>query len=120
MANHRKRGVAYTGTHDNDTIRGWWESASGEVRSRALDAVRAADVEEREPWWSLNRLALSSRCDMAVLQAQDVLGLGSEARMNVPGREGGNWSWRLEAGQLDKALARRLRRATEAAGRLAS
>jgi 4-alpha-glucanotransferase len=74
-------------------------------------------VEEPEPWWSLNRLALSSRCSLAVLQAQDVLGLGGEARMNVPGREGGNWSWQLEAGQLDAALARRLRRATEAAGR---
>jgi 4-alpha-glucanotransferase len=118
IANHPKRGVAYTGTHDNDTLRGWWENGSSEEqRSRALATVRAAGVEEPEPWWSLNRLALSSRCSLAVLQAQDVLGLGGEARMNVPGREGGNWSWALEAGQLDAALARRLRRATEAAGR---
>ena len=117
MANHPRRGVAYTGTHDNDTIRGWWESASGELRSRAVEAIRDAGVEEPEPWWSMNRLALSSRCSMAVLQAQDVLGLDGSARMNVPGREGGNWSWRLERGQLDAGLARRLRKATEAAGR---
>ena len=52
-----------------------------------------------------------------MLQAQDVLGLGGEARMNVPGREGGNWSWRLEPGRSTAAHARRLRKATEAAGR---
>jgi 4-alpha-glucanotransferase len=116
-ANHEEHSVAYTGTHDNDTIRGWWESASDVLRGRAAAAIREAGVEEPEPWWSMNRLALSSRCSLAVLQAQDVIGLGGEARMNVPGREGGNWSWQLEPGQLDAGLARRLRKATEAAGR---
>lgn len=117
LENHERRGVAYTGTHDHDTLRGWWEGAGEARRALALEAVARAGVAEPEPWWSIIRLTLSSVCGLSIVQAQDILGLGSEARMNVPGREGGNWSWRLEPGQLDAALARRLRRATEAAGR---
>ncbi len=75
-------------------------------------------MREREPWWSLIRLALASRAQVAMMQAQDVLGLGSEARMNAPGRAANSWRWRMEAGALTPALARRLREATEAAGRL--
>jgi 4-alpha-glucanotransferase len=80
--------------------------------------VSRAGVREREPWWSLIRLALASPAQVAMMQAQDVLGLGSEARMNEPGRAAGAWRWRMEAGALTPALARRLREATEVAGRL--
>ena len=69
-------------------------AAGGPARSRRPASTR------REVWWSLVRLAFGSRPRLAMVQAQDVLGLGSEARMNVPGRTGGNWRWRLEAGQL--------------------
>jgi 4-alpha-glucanotransferase len=107
---HRENGVVYTGTHDNDTARGWWDSLSAEEQEQTgLDA--------RDPAWSLVELALSSRARLAIVPAQDLLGLGSEARMNVPGREHGNWRWRLEEGWLTHELAGRLRAATEAARR---
>jgi 4-alpha-glucanotransferase len=64
-------------------------------------------------------LALAAKCELAMMQAQDVLALGSEARMNVPGVQGGSWRWRMEPGALTPALAQRLRALTEAAGRLA-
>ena len=113
-ANHRAQQVLYTGTHDNDTLRGWWESLPPE---RAAP-FRALGVDGREPWWSLISLALASPARLCMLQAQDVLGLGSEARMNMPGRAGGQWRWQLEPGQLTPAHARRLRGLTRAAERL--
>ena len=75
--------------------------------------------EPRAPWWGLIRLALASRSQVAMMQAQDVLGLGSEARMNAPGRVGTAWKWQMNRGALTPALARRLREATEESGRLA-
>jgi 4-alpha-glucanotransferase len=110
---HRAHQVLYTGTHDNDTLRGWFESLPAE---RAA-AVRALGVGDREPWWDLIEVALSSPARLCMLQAQDVLGLGSEARMNRPGTAGGQWRWRLAPGQLTGAYARRLRRLTVAARR---
>ena len=81
--------------------------------------MRGIGLDPHEPWWALIPLALSSPARVAMMQAQDVLGLGSEARMNDPSRVGGrNWRWRLEPGALTPGLAARLREATEAAGRL--
>ncbi len=114
LENIRADRVLYTGTHDNDTLRGWLSS----VDADRLAAVRAAGVGGREPWWSLIELAFSTPARLCMLQAQDVLGLGSEARMNLPGRAGGQWRWQLRAGQLTAAHARRLRASTRAAGRL--
>jgi 4-alpha-glucanotransferase len=114
LENHRAGQVLYTGTHDNDTLRGWNESLPA---ARAAQ-VRAAGVGGREPWWQLIELALRSPARLCMLQAQDVLGLGSEARMNTPGRATGQWRWRLRPGQLTAAHARRLRLLTAAAGRL--
>jgi 4-alpha-glucanotransferase len=116
--NHERWRVAYTGTHDHDTARGWYSSLSAGVRALVDAEVERVGVREREPWWSLIRLALASRAQVAMMQAQDVLGLGSEARMNAPGRAANSWRWRMEAGALTPALARRLREATVAAGRL--
>ena len=110
LENHRENGVVYTGTHDNDTARGWWDALPpGERAATGLDPA--------EPHWALIELALSSRAALALVPAQDLLGLGNEARMNLPGSEEGNWSWRLEPGQLTDALAARLRASTEAARR---
>jgi len=116
-ANHVEERIAYTGTHDHDTVRGWYESLQPDVRSRVDAAVDAAEVNELEPHWSLIRLALASPAHVAMVQAQDVLGLGSEARMNVPGTAKGSWRWRLRDGALTPELAARLREATEAAER---
>ena len=116
--NHVEDRVVYTGTHDHDTARGWYSSLSGSDRSFVDESFARHGVVERQPWWSLIRLALRSPARVAMLQAQDVLGLGSEARMNNPGRTGSNWRWRMEADALTPALARRLREATEEAGRV--
>ena len=115
---HEKRSVVYTGTHDNDTMRGWWESAPEHQRALAQAALDRHGVAEPEPWWALIALAAGSRAQLAMTQAQDVLGLGSEARMNIPGRATGSWRWQMREGALTPAAARRLRAITEAAGRL--
>jgi 4-alpha-glucanotransferase len=128
LENHRENNIVYTGTHDHDTIRGWYESLEPDRRAEVDDEIRKANLTgsdpvkqalHREPWWALIRLAFSSRARVAMVQAQDVLGLGSEARMNVPGEKGGSWGWRLEPGALTPELAKRLRAVTEDAGRLA-
>jgi 4-alpha-glucanotransferase len=108
--NHPEHAVVYTGTHDHDTAAGWWRSLSERERSRT-------GLPGREPHWELVEVALASRARVAILPVQDLLGLGSEARMNTPGRAGGNWRWRLEPGVLTPELARRLRAACAQAGR---
>jgi 4-alpha-glucanotransferase len=119
--NHVENRVIYTATHDHDTLRGWYESLDHATRE-AVDATvsRRGLRAGRAPWWSLIRLAFSSPARLAMVQAQDVLGLGSEARMNYPSRAAGNWRWQMRSGALTPSLARRLREATEEAGRLAS
>jgi 4-alpha-glucanotransferase len=116
--NHLLRRVVYTGTHDHDTAAGWYASAPAGVRQRFDRACSEAGILDREPWWRMVRLCLASRAAVAIFQAQDVLGLGSQARMNHPGRPAGNWRWQLPAGALTPALAGRLREATEIAERL--
>ena len=103
--NHRVNQVAYTSTHDTDTTVGWFESLTRTERA-------STGLDPGEPNWGLIELAMQSRAALAIVPAQDVLGLGSEARMNRPGVTHGNWSWRLEHGQLTDALAARLRTAT--------
>jgi 4-alpha-glucanotransferase len=117
IENHREDTVVYTGTHDSDTLRGWWDSAPDEQRAEARAAFERAGIDGREPDWALIELAWSSPAPLAMLQIQDVLGLGSEARMNMPGTTGQSWRWRLEPGQLRQEQAARLRELTEVAGR---
>ncbi len=107
--------VVYTGTHDNDTTRGWWETLDGESRSRVADylGTTGADIS-----WDLIRAAFASVADRAIVPLQDVAGLGSEARMNVPGRAEANWSWRARPAQFSEASAARIRRLVELTGRL--
>jgi 4-alpha-glucanotransferase len=112
LPNHREYAVVYTGTHDNDTTAGWWDWAPRRVRARVEEARAEAGIAETDPSWVLIGLALSSRSRLAIVQAQDVLGLGSEARMNTPSTIGGNWQWRLESDQLTAEHAARLRDAT--------
>lgn len=118
-ANHTENRLVYTGTHDSDTTRGWYESLERPVRETVDAEIARQGVGEREPWWSLIRLAFASPARIAMVQAQDVLGLGSEARMNLPGSIGNSWKWRLEPGALTKSLARSLRQASVDAGRSA-
>jgi len=112
--NYERNCVVYTGTHDNDTTAGWFASA-GEGTRHAARLYLASDG--RDIAWDLIRLALASVADWAIVPLQDLLSLGSEARMNTPGRLGENWSWRYEPGQLTQAVADRLAELTEVYGR---
>jgi 4-alpha-glucanotransferase len=119
LERHEENDVAYTGTHDGDTARGWLESLGPESREEFDSEVARVGAREPEPWWSLVRLTMSSRCRTSMIQLQDILGLGSEARMNTPGTVGPqNWTWRMPPDTLTPELAARLRKATAAANRL--
>jgi 4-alpha-glucanotransferase len=118
--NHVENRVVYTGTHDHDTARGWYESLDARARLVVDEVFAEHGVREHEPWWSLIRLAFGSPARVAMIQAQDVLGLGSEARMNQPGRIGTSWRWRMEPEALTPVLAERLRAVTDEANRLAA
>ena len=120
LANHREYAVVYAGTHDNDTAAGWWKSASPRGRARVEAERERAGIEATDPAWVIVELTLSSRARLAIVQAQDVLGLGSQARMNTPSTVGVNWRWRLEPGQLTTDHAARLRDATARWRRLGS
>jgi 4-alpha-glucanotransferase len=118
--NQRPNQVVYTGTHDNDTVCGWWSVLPEHRRAMARAACHEAGVDadiDREPSWAVIELALKAPCGLAMMQAQDVLALGSEARMNEPGVEGG-WRWQMGPGALTDEHAQRLRALTGAADRV--
>ncbi|HEY2250038.1 MAG TPA: 4-alpha-glucanotransferase [Planctomycetaceae bacterium] len=106
--------VVYTGTHDNDTTVGWFRSQAGPGSTRTAKQVevehettlRYLGTDGREIQWDMIRLALASVADTAIVPLQDVLGLGNEARMNLPGTASGNWRWRCPAGELARHSAR--------------
>lgn len=113
--NYPRNLAVYTGTHDNDTIVGWWNAGVGDsTRTQAeVDAEQALTraylgTDGHEIHWDFVRAALSSVADIAIVPVQDLLGLGSEARMNLPGRAAGNWKWRFTEGQLTAAHGARL------------
>jgi 4-alpha-glucanotransferase len=121
LENHLADRIVYTATHDQDTVRGWLDSLDADRRAFVLaEVARHGVAEPRSPWWGLIRYTFSSVAHVAMVQTQDVLGLGSEARMNQPGEAGSSWRWQLQRGALTPALGRRLRAATEEAGRLAA
>ncbi|ALC15796.1 4-alpha-glucanotransferase [Desulfuromonas soudanensis] len=106
--------VVYTGTHDNDTTLGWWRKLSGQER----EGVRAyLGSSGRDQPWELIRAALASVGAYCIIPLQDLLALGSEARMNTPGRAGGNWGWRFSPGDLGVDLQQRLSALTALYGR---
>jgi 4-alpha-glucanotransferase len=120
LANHTADRIVYTATHDQDTTRGWLDSLEP-ARRAFVDAevARYGFAEPRRPWWGLIRLAFSSPAVVAMVQAQDILGLGSQARMNDPASAGGSWRWQLSSARsLTASLAARLHEATAEAGRL--
>jgi 4-alpha-glucanotransferase len=114
-ARHPENAVVYTGTHDNDTTVGWWQGLNAEEQARVAEIL--GGLNEDMPW-PLVQAALDSRAHLTVLPMQDLLGLGSEHRMNVPGTSEGNWRWRLEWDWVAPGLATDLHRRIAAAGRL--
>jgi 4-alpha-glucanotransferase len=116
--NYAENSIVYTGTHDNNTTRGWFEKElKGDRRKRLFDylggRIVASDVS-----WELMRVAMRSVAKIAIIPMQDVLSLGAEARMNLPaGRNSSNWQWRMRPGVLDARLASKLRKLTWTCGR---
>ncbi len=122
--NYERDTVAYTGTHDNDTVMGWWEGgAEGSTRTtRDVEEEKAfarayLATDGREMNWTMIRALLASVADTAIVPLQDVLGLGSEARMNRPATLGGNWRWRFREEALRLEHAERLLALTRIYGR---
>ncbi|HEX4784071.1 MAG TPA: 4-alpha-glucanotransferase [Candidatus Sulfotelmatobacter sp.] len=114
---HRAAGkVIYTGTHDNDTVAGWWNSGAAEHERRNAEAYvgRCEDGIH----WAFIRAAQCSAASLCIVPLQDVLGLGSEARMNTPSQNGGNWRWRFQKPQLKPELATKLAHLAELSDRL--
>jgi 4-alpha-glucanotransferase len=117
--------VVYTGTHDNDTTVGWWSSSDTGNSTRPKEeidqerefALKYLGCHGLEINWAFIRCALASVADTAIIPLQDVLGLGSEARMNLPARPGGNWRWRYKPGDLTAQSGERLKELTEIFGR---
>ena len=107
--------VAYAGTHDNDTILGWMDSADPADVAYAKEYLGLNEAEGYH--WGMMRALWASVADLTVVQAQDLLGLGGEARMNEPSTVGKNWRWRALPGAFDDALAARVRRAMKIYGR---
>ena len=116
--NYSRDLAAYTGGHDNDTTVGWWSSSGAGDSTRTPDDVRREHDfaraylnmgDDDEINWVMIRAILASVADVAIVPLQDVLGLGSQARMNLPGKVSGNWKWRYRPGALNAELSHRLR-----------
>jgi 4-alpha-glucanotransferase len=108
--------VVYTGTHDNDTLLGWWESWATEHERRHAEAYLGHPDDGMH--WAMIRAAINSVASLCVLPLQDVLGLGSEARMNTPSSDRGNWRWRFQPDRLRPEIAEKLATLVEIADRL--
>ena len=113
--NYPKNCVAYAGTHDNDTIQGWFQMINDGDRKYAQDFMDAYNPGEYH--WEMMRTVIASPADTTIVQAQDLLGLDSSSRMNTPGKMGGNWTWRLKPGQINADVEGTLKWVTDLYGR---
>jgi len=108
--------VIYTGTHDNDTTVGWFNSGASDNERRNAEAYLGRCDDGIH--WAFIRAAQNSAAELALIPLQDVLGLGSEARMNTPSQSAGNWKWRFSPGQFSAALTAKLAHLAELTDRL--
>lgn len=109
LHNHTPNCVVYTGTHDNNTVRGWFENEASRSEKQKLAAYVGKTVKPRRVHEEFIRLAMMSVAETAIIPVQDILGLGESARMNRPASTKGNWRWRMQARHLTSGLAKRLR-----------
>lgn len=124
--NYHRHVVVYTGTHDNDTTVGWFNSVAGEGSTRTASQIEAErnfsmrylNTKGEEIHWDFIRALLASVANTAIVPLQDLLGLGTEARMNLPNSTKGNWTWRFQESDLTPAHSSRLREITETYGRI--
>jgi 4-alpha-glucanotransferase len=123
--NYEREDVAYTGTHDNDTTLGWFNAQEGVGSTRTAAQIekereyclKYLDTDGREIHWDFIRAVFASVADIAIIPLQDVIGLGTEARMNLPASTGGNWDWRLRKGDLKEGMLARLSELSDIYGR---
>lgn len=111
--NYDKNCVVYTGTHDNETLAGWYRELKKEDKKFALRYMGRKKLSINEAVWEIIRLAQSSVADTCIIPIQDYLCLGNEARINHPSTLGGNWIWRLHKDEISKKLVKKIRRMTE-------
>lgn len=114
---YQRNCVVYTGTHDNDTTAGWFEKLSDEDKEVALRYMNSFYTPKEEQHWDLIALAMRSTADTCIIPVQDFLGLGSEARINMPSTLGDNWKWRMTKGAFSEELKEKIRRMTKLYGR---
>jgi 4-alpha-glucanotransferase len=113
--NYQENCVVYTGTHDNDTTLGWFDSLTEQERDAVLQYIKSENPANIH--WDLIRLAFASSAKIAIIPLQDILGLDTQARMNTPSQGQGNWTWRFESGNLTDSLQQKLLAVTEDTGR---
>ena len=116
--NYERNCVVYTGTHDNDTILGWYYVMSEEDREFSKEYMGNAKSTDEELPWDFIRMSMESVANLAVTPMQEFLGLGTEARINYPSTLGNNWKWRLLPGQFTPELAKRIHRLTQITARI--
>jgi 4-alpha-glucanotransferase len=109
--------IVYTGTHDNNTTRGWFEALPDSQKQNLWNYLRRSSGESQEAAAALMQLAWSSPGALAIAPLQDLLNLGADARMNMPGRTDGNWLWRCTETMLSLSAFKRLRDLTESSNR---
>lgn len=114
---YQRNCVVYTGTHDNDTTAGWFEKLSDGDKEVALRYMNSFYTPKEEQHWDLIALAMRSTADTCIIPVQDFLGLGSEARINMPSTLGDNWKWRMTKGAFCEELKEKIRRMTKLYGR---
>ena len=110
--------VVYTGTHDNDTTKGWYHTAAGSTRQFAKEYMYKPRLDEDTLAGDFIAMAMGSAADLCIVPMQDYLGLGSDARINTPSTLGGNWEWRMKPGETDEGTVREMERMTKIYGRL--
>ena len=115
--NYTSNCVVYTGTHDNNTIRGWYGEMSEEDRQLSVDYMNNPHTPVEEIHWDFVRLALSSVAKLAVIPVQDYLGLGGDARINTPSTLGENWRWRMMPGEITDEIVVKCRKMAKLYGR---
>lgn len=117
--NYTENSIVYTGTHDNDTIRGWYGEISEEDKKFAQEYMNNAHTPEEEIHWDFIRVAMASVSKICIIPLQDYLGLGKEARINVPSTIGTNWKWRMGKEDLTDEIIEKIRYMTKLYSRLA-
>jgi 4-alpha-glucanotransferase len=115
--NHIENSVCYTGTHDNNTAVGWFTKEANKQQKKRLLECLGNKPKESEIHWEMIRLAMGSAANLTIIPVQDVLGLGTEGRMNHPAKTKGNWQWRMRPGELTAQVAKKLANLTATYGR---